>query len=148
MKQTKQTEMPAAVPAQPATRPPTVAPTEMDPLRVQSVYCMEETRPQEAKALRARLLEQIIQSLPRMDTTSVQSVAQFMDLCQNDRGCVTPAESFITDLVSDHYLHGGLTPETVMHEFDGNCDGFKTNYEESLESVQRFNMAYAKPAAA
>ena len=88
-----------------------------------------------------------MQSLPEMATAKVQEVAQFMDLCNNDRGCLTPAESFITDLVSDHYLFGGLTPERVMHEFESQ-DGFKINYEECIENMERFNVAYAKPAPA
>ena len=88
-----------------------------------------------------------MQSLPEMATAKVQEVAQFMDLCNNDRGCLTPAESFITDLVSDHYLFGGLTPERVMHEFES-PDGFKINYEECIENMERFNVAYAKPAPA
>src|ERR1035437_581424 len=68
-----------------------------------------------------------------------------MDLCNNDHGCVTPAESFITGLVNRHYLYGGLTPEGVMAEFEGQ-DGFKVNYEECVEGVDRFNLAYGQPA--
>jgi hypothetical protein len=142
--QTKTATMPAAAPV-PATPPPApeAAPV-LDPLRgVQNFYDLEEKQPKEAKALRAQLLGQIMQSLPKMDTARVQEVAQFMDLCNNDRGCVTPVESFITDLVSDHYLYGGLTPEGVMAEFEGQ-DGFKVNYEECAEGVDRFNLAYGQ----
>jgi hypothetical protein len=136
------TETPAAAPAS-AAPPPEAAPV-LDPLRgVQNFYDLEKKQPKEAKALRAQLLEQIMQSLPKMDTALVQEVAQFMDLCNNDRGCVTPVESFITDLVSDHYLYGGLTPDGVMAEFEGQ-DGFKVNYEECAEGVDRFNLAYGQ----
>jgi hypothetical protein len=137
---------PAAAPVS-AAPPPEAAPA-LDPLRgVQNFHDLEEKQPKEAKALRAQLLGQIMQSLPKMDTARVQEVAQFMDLCNNDRGCVTPVESFITDLVSDHYLYGGLTPEGVMAEFEGQ-DGFKVNYEECAEGVDRFNLAYGQPAQA
>jgi hypothetical protein len=122
--------------------------SQVDPLRVDSICELERTQPEEAAALRAQLLEQITAFLPKMSTSDVQNVAQFMDLCNNNRGCVTPVENFLTELVSEHYLCGGLTPEVVMHEFDGNCDGFKTNYEETVESVARFNAAYPKQPAA
>lgn len=150
MKKTTQTKpaTPAAAPV-PATPPPApeAAPV-LDPLRgVQNFYDLEEKQPKEAKALRAQLLGQIMQSLPKMATARVQEVAQFMDLCNNDRGCVTPVESFITDLVSNHYLYGGLTPDGVMAEFEGQ-EGFKVNYEEYVEGVDRFNLAYGQPAQA
>src|ERR1039457_21860 len=142
--QTKQTTpTPPAAPV-PATQPPAPAVAPLDPLRgVQNFYDLEKKRPKEAKALRAQLLDQIMQSLPKMDTAQVQEVAQFLDLCANDRGCVTPAEAFITELVSDHYLYGGLTPEGVMDEFEGQ-DGFKVNYEECAEGADRFNLAYGQ----
>jgi hypothetical protein len=122
--------------------------SQVDPLRVDGIYELEKTQPEEAAALRAQLLEQITALPPEMSTSDVQQVAQFMDLCNNNRGCVTPVENFLTELVSEHYLCGGLTPEVVLHEFDGNCDGFKTNYEETVESVARFNAAYPKQPAA
>ena len=142
--QTKQTApTPPAAPV-PATQPPAPAVAPLDPLRgVQNFYDLEEKRPKEAKALRAQLLDQIMQSLPKMATAQVQEVAQFLDLCANDRGCVTPAEAFITDLVNTHYLFGGLTPEGVMDEFEGQ-DGFRVNYEECAEGVDRFNLAYGQ----
>jgi hypothetical protein len=137
----------AAVPV-PATQPAPEAAL-LDPLRgVQNFYDLEEKQPKEAKALRAQLLGKIMQSLPKMATAQVQEVAQFLDLCANDRGCVTPVESFITGLVNTHYLFGGLTPEGVMDEFEGQ-DGFKINYEECAEYAARFNAAHTKrsPAA-
>ena len=142
---TKTATMPAAAPV-PTTPPPAPeAVRVLDPLRgVQNFYDLEEKQPKEAKALRAQLLGQIMQSLPKMPTAQVQEVAQFLDLCANDRGCVTPAEAFITGLVNTHYLFGGLTPEGVMDEFEGE-DGFKVNYEESIEYMDRFNLAYGQP---
>ena len=143
--QTKQTApTPAAAPV-PATQPPAPAVAPLDPLRgVQNFYDLERKQPLEAKALRFQLMEQITRALPKMDTAQVQEVAQFLDLCANDRGCVTPVEAFITGLVNTHYIFGGLTPEGVMDEFEGE-DGFKVNYEESIEYMDRFNLAYGQP---
>ena len=143
MKKTLST-VPAVAPV--ATQPPApeTVPA-LDPLRgVQNFYDLEKKQPKEAKALRAQLMEQITRALPKMDTSQVQEIAQFLDLCANDRGCVTPAEAFITGLVNTHYLFGGLTPEGVMDEFEGE-DGFKVNYEESIEYMDRFNLAYGQP---
>src|ERR1039457_3723461 len=93
--QTKQTApTPPAAPVL-ATQPPAPAVAPLDPLRgVQNFYDLEKKRPKEAKALRAQLLDQIMQFLPKMDTAQVEEVAQFLDLCANDRGCVTPVEAF------------------------------------------------------
>ena len=132
---------PAAAPTQPTQPPaPETAPA-LDRLRV---WVGDELPAEEEKALRAQLLEQIMQSLPKMSTSSIQQVARFMDLVENDRGCVTPVEEFITNLVMQHYDFGGLTPEGVMDEFEGE-DGFKVNYEECAEGVDRFNLAYGQP---
>src|ERR1035437_6743978 len=140
MKKTQpKTETPAAAPASITQPPAPEAAPVLDPLRgVQNFYDLEEKQPKEAKALRAQLLGQIMQSLPKMPTAQVQEVAQFLDLCANGRGCVTPAEEFITGLVNTHYLFGGLTPEGVMDALEGQ-DGFKVNYEECVEGVDRFN---------
>src|ERR1035441_7650360 len=92
--QTKQTTpTPPAAPV-PATQPPAPAVVPLDPLRgVKNFYDLEKKQPKEAKALRAQLMEQITRALPKMDTSQVQEIAQFLDLCANDRGCVTPAEA-------------------------------------------------------
>src|ERR1035441_2566046 len=73
---------PAAAPV-PAIQPPApeTVPA-LDPLRgVQNFYDLEKKQPLEAKALRAQLLDQMMQSLPEMDTSQVQEIAQFLDLC-------------------------------------------------------------------
>ena len=143
MKKTLSTP-PAAAPV-PATQPP--APETAPALDRLRVWVGDKLPAEEEKALRAQLLEQIMQSLPKMSTSSIQQVARFMDLVENDRGCVTPVEEFITNLVMQHYDFGGLTPEEVMDEFEG-PEGFKINYEECVEAAARFNAAYTQRATA
>ena len=111
------------------------------------IWISSEMPTEKEKALRAQLLEQIMRSLPDMSASRIQAVAQVMDLCNNDRGCPTPVEEFITDLVMHHYHFGGLNPERVMREFEG-PEGFKINYEECIEAMERFNAAYPKHAPA
>ncbi len=94
---------------------------------------------------RSQLSQLITTSIGDLSTSNVQAVARFADLCLHDRGCGTPAEEFITDLVRSHYEWGGLTPDKVMREFEG-PDGFQTNYEECVEILERFNVAYTKKA--
>src|ERR1017187_4002061 len=136
---------PAAAPTQPTQPPAPETVPALDPLRgVQNFYDLEKKQPLEAKALRAQLLDQITRALPKMDTAQVQEIAQFLDLCTNNRGCLTPAEGFIVSLVNSHYLFGGLTPEAVMDEFEG-PEGCKRNYEECIEMMERFNAVYGQP---
>src|ERR1035437_9543374 len=102
-KLTQQQTTPAAAPILAIQPPTSEAAPALDPLRgVQNFYDLEKKQPKEAKALRAQLMEQITRALPKMDTSQVQEIAQFLDLCTHDRGCVTPVENFITGLVNTH----------------------------------------------
>jgi hypothetical protein len=62
--------------------------------------------PAQIEALRGRLVDGIVKSIAGMSTFRIQEVARFIEICENDHGCITPAEEFITSLVADHFRDG------------------------------------------
>jgi hypothetical protein len=103
---------------------------------------------EEEVALSASLAAMIHKGIAQMRPFQLQEVAQFIDLVLHDQGCTTPAEAFITDLVSDHYAYGGITPERVAEQLDpDNSDGFRFNFVEAIEVARRMRAIYPKLVA-
>jgi hypothetical protein len=121
-------------PAPPAEMPPAAMRFE-DPLRMKTY----DLAPAIEEALRDRLLAKILKSLTEMRTGSLQEVALFVDICENDHGCTTPAEEFITDLVAVYQRGGGLTPGQAAEVLDK----FRENFTDALGIAKRFNALYA-----
>lgn len=94
----------------------------------------------EKDALRVRLLAMIVESLVDRSALRLQEIARFIDIAEHDRGCTTPAEEFITRLVS-HYHDFGLTPDYALDALEGE-DGFRRGFGEAMETTQRFLATY------
>jgi hypothetical protein len=140
--------VPAAEPA--ATQPPeSEAAPQYDLLRVH-IYDLEKAQSAEFATIRERLLSRITKSLDELCVAHLQDVAQFADLCENSRGCITPAEDFIINLLRIHYESNGLIPDEVMDQFEG-PDGFEANFEDAVDIAKRFHSMYPntlnRPAA-
>jgi hypothetical protein len=91
--------------------------------------------PKQAESARAALLAMILGSIAEMSALRLQDVARAVDIIEHDRGCSTPVESFITNLLSDHYVFG-LTPEAVIGELESS-DGFRANFADAMEVAKR-----------
>jgi hypothetical protein len=129
---------PAAAPTQPAQPPaPEVAPV----LRYDELLHLREWKPEDKEALRARFLGGIMKSLETMCETRLQQAAQFVDLCEHNQGCITPAENFIADLMLSHYFFGGLIPDEVKNNLEG-PDGFEANFAEFIDRSKHFQAMY------
>jgi hypothetical protein len=130
----------AGLPPQPNTEPePAPAPSQAQPepdlLRAQ-LYKLPE---RQAENARAALLAMILKSINEMDA-NLQTVAQFVEICENYSGTTTPAESFIVDLVTRHY-YSALTPEDALEAIES-PDGFRINFDDAVELAKRFNAQY------
>ncbi|MCL4852242.1 MAG: hypothetical protein KJZ78_12785 [Bryobacteraceae bacterium] len=90
---------------------------------------------------REKLLNLIEDSISEMDTSDLQEVAQFIDIVENDRGCTTPAEEFIKNLVFGHYARPGegLTPKIARAELET----FREHFADAVEITKRFNRIYS-----
>ena len=96
-------------------------------LRYDELLHLREWKPEDKEALRARFLGGIMKSLETMCETRLQQAAQFVDLCEHNQGCITPAENFIADLMLSHYFFGGLIPDEVKDNLEG-PEGFEAPF--------------------
>lgn len=133
--------MPVPAPPPLAVAPATALAPAVDLLRVQDIYNLEKTRPMDAEALRGQLVDLIDRSLQELSTSMVQQVAQFVDISLNEHGCITPAEEFITGLVSTHYFANGLIPDEVRDLLKG-PEGFETNFSDFVDNTKRAKEMY------
>jgi hypothetical protein len=144
--QTKPATPPAAMPA-PAPAPlaavPVLAtqpPAHVVPRPNADLLCgiqWSELQPGEEKTLREQLLARAVKSLTKMSALRLQKFAEFVDLCEKDRGCDTPAEEFILSLVSTHYACG-LTPDDVAEDLED----FRASFDYMAESAKMFKERY------
>jgi hypothetical protein len=121
-------------PAPPAEMP-TAATLLEDPLQMKTY----DLSPAIDEVLRGRLLGKILKSLTGFPTGTLQEVALFVDICENDHGCTTPAEEFITDLVVVYRRGSGLTPDQAAEVLDK----FRESFTDALGIAKRFNALYA-----
>jgi hypothetical protein len=67
---------------------------------------------------------------------------EFLEICKTihdrDRGCITPAEEFITDLVGDYGYRGGITPELV----EDRLKRFRDDFTDAVDVARRFAKAH------
>jgi hypothetical protein len=69
---------------------------------------------------------------------SKSRVAAYIRIDNAAAGCVTPAEEFITEMVTDYEC--GLTPLIAM----GALETFRINFEEMAEHVKDFSTRYKR----
>jgi hypothetical protein len=81
----------------------------------------------------------ISKSLAEIPTLKLQDVGQFIEISKNDKGCSTPAEQFITDLVMLH-SGWGLTPDKAAEKLAT----FRRDFDDSAEITRRFTARYAE----
>lgn len=125
------------------TQPDTETPAaELDPLR-SSIYKLSDAQRDD---LRTRLLAIIVGSVTELGVYRLQEIARFIDITEHDQGCTTPAEEFITRLVS-HYHDFGLTPDYALHAIEGE-DGFRRSFDDAVEIARRFAATYPELVAA
>jgi hypothetical protein len=104
-----------------------------------------EFSPEHQEAARTKLLAMAFNSITKMSIAHLQRVAQFVDICENNTGCTTPAEEFINDLVMRHYIYS-LTPDDVAEDLES----FRKNFNDAVETTQYFTAQYPElisPAA-
>lgn len=108
---------------------------QVDPLRVHPWDHKDD------EGFREKLLNLIEDSISEMNTSDLQQVAQFIDIVENDHGCTTPAEEFITSLIFGHYARAGkgLTPKIARSELQIFCEHFAA----AVEITKRFNHTYS-----
>lgn len=123
-------------PEQPEPSP--APPAELDLLRAK----VTGLSPKEEQAMRERLLTRITESTVAMSVISLQEVAQAVDVCVNDQGCVTPFEDFVASLLMLHYHHG-VTPDEAVELLDS-PDGFRANFVDFVKTAQRFRATYPR----
>ena len=126
----------AGFPPQSNTEPaPAVAQPEPDLLRAK-IYNFS---PEQLESARITLLGMISKSLAEIPTLKLQDVGQFIEISKNDKGCSTPAEQFITDLVMLH-SGWGLTPDKAAEKLAT----FRRDFDDSAEITRRFTARYAE----
>jgi len=91
--------------------------------------------------LREELRTLIVGSIAKMSNGCLQAVARFIDIQQNDRGCMSPAEDFITYLVMSHFTQRnvGLTPKDV----EDRLKQFHEDFTFAFDITRRFNRTYS-----
>jgi hypothetical protein len=114
----------------------------MELLRAKT-YCKHSEA--EEEAFQREFTDLITNAISGAGSLFLQEVAQFIDIAEHDRGCATPAEEFITSMVSSHYRNGGLTPDMVAKEIDpDNVDGFYENFKCLLDERRQFDAIYGE----
>ena len=90
-----------------------------------------------SEAFRAPLTNWILQKLGDMHTLNIQRVAQFIEIVEHDSGSATPAEEFITGLVTLYAYHG-LTPN------DAECslENFRDNFDVAIKVAKWMQLKY------
>ena len=135
----KQTETtPAAAPVPATTLPPPRLVPRPNADLLHGIQ-WSELQPAEENALREQLLARAVKSLTKMEATRLQNVAEFIDICEKDRGCDSPAEEFVRGLVRTHYWYG-LTPDEAAE----GLEEFRTSFDYMAESAKMFKERYPK----
>lgn len=68
-------------------------------------------------------------------------LAMFARILEAERGCDTPVEEFITQLVMSYGYGHAITPDTVIAEVDG---AFRTNFDSAIEIARMMMKKYPK----
>jgi hypothetical protein len=73
-------------------------------------------------------------AVPTIEVSSEDcpGLSTFVEISENSRGSITPAETFIWNLVVQ-YHHHGLTPDDAAKELEE----FRETFEESIELAKR-----------
>jgi hypothetical protein len=117
----------------PAAEPPQLAGPDL--LRTE-IYNLT---PEQEESARAELLVAIVKSLTGMTASRLQRVAQFIEICENDHGTITPAEEFITGLVMVH-SSCGLTPAYAADQLAE----FRNNFGDTIDITSQFTARYSE----
>jgi hypothetical protein len=129
-------ERPAAQPTSPAT--PATPPKPEKPVDLLRDSLKDDSH-------NDALFRLIIKGIGGMRYYSLQRVAQCVDMVRRYRGCSTPAENLIQDLLRQHYEWGGITPEELAYQLDeNNSDGFRCNFDDAMEIANNIQITYPK----
>jgi hypothetical protein len=123
--------------ATPATQPPERVPVPEPNADLFRGVEWWKLQPAEEETLRERLLARVVKSLTTIDLYNLRLIAQFMDICYNNRGSDTPAEEFVRKLIMIHYSRG-LTPEETAEE----VEEFRDSFNFMTQSARVFNARY------
>lgn len=89
-------------------------------------------------ALRGQILREIRRRMNDLALSDLFDLAACTEAIQNEHGCSTPAEGFITKVANFHAWHG-LTPADVAY-----ClEEFRENFESELRDSKLFASRYA-----
>jgi hypothetical protein len=92
---------------------------------------------------RGLLLTMILEALSDASIIVLQSSARAIDMLIADRGCITPAEALIDDLLTAHFTQGGITPQFLARQMDPeNTDGFAMNFKDQAHVLGRYARTY------
>ncbi len=121
----KQRTKPTSTPL-PAAEPVKIeTPPETDILRTDTY----KLSPDKETALRLRLTDRIKERLRSLTSAlELQEVAQFLEVMERNRGCTTPAETFIIGLLGSHFREEGLDLSDIewhLREFKTSSEGIE-----------------------
>ena len=113
--------------------PPAPAQPERDLLRAE-IY---KLTPEQQEDARTTLLGMILKSIADMTADSLQTVAEFIEIHENEAGYATPAEDLIVNLVCCHSRRA-LTPDMVA----SSAAKFRENFDDAMGFAERFTAQY------
>ena len=87
---------------------------------------------EERRDARAALLTHIVEQTAYLHLEELQDMAILLEILQNDTGCTSPAEEFITNLLAS-YQCDDLTPEDAERELAE----FKSSFEITIRMAKR-----------
>lgn len=97
------------------------------------------------ESARTELTDFILRALEQFSPIKIQTIARFVDACRHESGCETPAESFLVEMVYQHYERGGITPKSIEKQLDPDSpDGFMLNFTEFKQAHERYEEMYAQ----
>jgi hypothetical protein len=100
---------------------------------------VEAREPAEADALTARVRNILAERMERFTLSDLQDLACCMEAVENEHGCTTPAEQFITTLAYYH-ARGGLTPANAA----AHLEVFRRDFYEAVTIHARFAERYGQ----
>jgi hypothetical protein len=106
----------------------------------------KEPSESERRGEQARL--ELLRELPELPAFYCRHLSYFLQLLKADRGCVTPIEEFITDLVwrwaeSSESPHLALDPDVIVDDLINGSSGLREHFDDAVETTRLFNARYA-----
>jgi hypothetical protein len=127
----KRSQAKLAAPAKSAPAP--VAHPNLDPMEVD----LRELTPEEGRWVRAELLARIQQKLADMSACSLRSIVWYIEIEEEDQGCMTSAEDFIGKLALAHHYRG-LTPDHAANYLED----FRADFDSAIDTTKYLTAKY------